>query len=98
MNKILATALLCASPVMAEENPFVDFRALKPSVNLAMAQGALDFCNAAGFQIGVMVTDRFGIPQVFLRDQSRAFMFLKLHIVKPGQPSHFARQPENCPN
>ena len=69
MNKILATALLCASPVMAEENPFVDFRALKPSVNLAMAQGALDFCNAAGFQIGVMVTDRFGIPQVFLRDQ-----------------------------
>ena len=68
MKKIIALALLCGSPLYGEET-FVDFRALKPSVNLNMAQAALENCREAGFQIGVMVTDRFGIPQVFLRDQ-----------------------------
>ena len=68
MKKIIALALLCGSPLYGEET-FVDFRALKPSVNLTMAQAALENCREAGFQIGVMVTDRFGIPQVFLRDQ-----------------------------
>ena len=68
MKKIIALALLCGSPLYGEET-FVDFRALKPSVNLTMAQAALENCREAGFQIGVMVTDKFGIPQVFLRDQ-----------------------------
>ena len=68
MKKIIAIALLCGSPLYGEET-FVDFRALKPSVNLTMAQAALENCREAGFQIGVMVTDRFGIPQIFLRDQ-----------------------------
>ena len=68
MKKIIALAILCGSPLYGEET-FVDFRALKPSVNLTMAQAALENCREAGFQIGVMVTDRFGIPQVFIRDQ-----------------------------
>ena len=68
MKKIIALALLCGSPLYGEET-FVDFRALKPSVNLTMAQAALENCREAGFQIGVMVTDKFGIPQVFIRDQ-----------------------------
>ena len=68
MKKIIALAILCGSPLYGEET-FVDFRALKPSVNLTMAQAALENCREAGFQIGVMVTDRFGIPQIFLRDQ-----------------------------
>ena len=34
-----------------------------------MAQVAMEYCQNEGFQIGVMVTDRFGIPQVFLRDR-----------------------------
>ena len=68
MKKIIALAFLCGSPLYGEET-FVDFRALKPSINLTMAQAALENCREAGFQIGVMVTDRFGIPQIFLRDQ-----------------------------
>ena len=68
MKKIIAFALLCGSPLYGDET-FVDFRALKPSVNLTMAQAAMENCREAGFQIGVMVTDKFGIPQVFIRDQ-----------------------------
>ena len=68
MKKSLVLALLCGAPLYGDET-FVDLRALKPSVNITMAQAAMDHCREAGFQIGVMVTDRFGIPQVFLRDQ-----------------------------
>lgn len=69
MKKILLAALLAASPALAEDEAFVTFKAIKPDLNLAMAQAALEHCRDAGFQIGVMVTDRFGIPQVFLRDR-----------------------------
>ena len=69
MKKTLVLALLYGTPLYSDSETFVDFRALKPSVNLTMAKAAMDHCREAGFQIGVMVTDRFGIPQVFLRDQ-----------------------------
>ncbi|TXL63930.1 heme-binding protein [Zeimonas arvi] len=33
------------------------------------AQAALDSCRKAGYQVGVAVVDRAGVPQVFLRDR-----------------------------
>jgi uncharacterized protein GlcG (DUF336 family) len=41
------------------------------------AQAALDSCRKSGYQVGVAVVDRSGIPQVFLRDR-----FAGPHTVK----------------
>lgn len=79
MKKILAFTLLSSTPLYGDDT-YVDFRALKPSINLTMAQAALERCRAAGYQIGVMVTDRFGIPQVFLRDQ-----YAGIHVFETTQ-------------
>lgn len=67
---ILVTAVLAASPALADEdNAFVEFQVLKPEVALQMAEAALKNCRDAGYQVGVTVVDRFGQPQVFLRDR-----------------------------
>ncbi len=58
-----------AGAAVAEDDAFVTFQSLKPEVALELAQAALEDCRAAGFQVGVAVVDRFGLPQVFLRDR-----------------------------
>lgn len=73
---LLALALCVASPALADDdNPYVDFQVLKPEVAQQMAQAALQSCRDAGYQVGVMVLDRFGLPQVFLRDR-----FAGMHV------------------
>lgn len=72
----LALALLAAPPVAAQDDDaFVTFRVLKPEVAQQLAEAALLSCRNAGYQVGVMVVDRFGTPQVFLRDR-----FAGLHV------------------
>lgn len=53
----------------AEEEALVQFKVLSPGVALELAQATLNSCRAAGFQTAVAVVDRFGNPQVMLRDQ-----------------------------
>jgi len=72
--KILATAFVLGTalglPALAQdENPWVETRVLAPEVALTMAEAALEACQEGGYQIGVMVVDRHGLPQVFLRDR-----------------------------
>ncbi len=72
MKKMLAVALAAAGlagPVAAQDDPFVTFKVLKPELALEMAEAAMASCRASGFQVGVTVVDRFGIPQVFVRDR-----------------------------
>ncbi|MFM1816401.1 MAG: hypothetical protein RLZ98_3096 [Pseudomonadota bacterium] len=70
---IVATAavLLTLAPgkVASQDANFTSFRALKPELALAAAQGALADCRKRGYQVAVSVTDRFGVVQVTLRDQ-----------------------------
>jgi uncharacterized protein GlcG (DUF336 family) len=47
----------------------VSFKFLTPEVALELAQGALQSCRASGYQVAVVVVNRFGIVQVALRDQ-----------------------------
>jgi uncharacterized protein GlcG (DUF336 family) len=47
----------------------VTYKGLKPEYAVKMAQAALNHCHNNGFQVGVAVVDRFGVLQVFLRDQ-----------------------------
>jgi uncharacterized protein GlcG (DUF336 family) len=70
MNKFALTFCLCATPALAgSDDAFVEFRSLKPEVATRMAQAALESCREAGYQVGVTVVDRMGVPQVFLRDR-----------------------------
>lgn len=61
---------LCATAhAQDNDSPYVTFQVLKPELALRMAETAMSFCRDAGYQVGVTVVDRFGIPQVFLRDR-----------------------------
>lgn len=66
-----ATLLFIAfsMPATAEEEALVTFKMLRPELALRMAQAAMESCRDAGYQVGVSVVDRSGIPQVFLRDR-----------------------------
>jgi uncharacterized protein GlcG (DUF336 family) len=67
-----AVALACGLGTAGfadDDDAFVEFRVLKPEVALEMAQAALVSCREAGYQVGVTVVDRFGLPQAFLRDR-----------------------------
>jgi uncharacterized protein GlcG (DUF336 family) len=46
----------------------VTFRVMAPDLALELARAALADCRARGFQVAVAVVDRFGVPQVMLRD------------------------------
>jgi uncharacterized protein GlcG (DUF336 family) len=64
-----ATATLAASPARAGDDALVTYKSLAPEVALEAAQTALKKCRDDGFQVAVVVVDRFGQPQVLLRDR-----------------------------
>jgi uncharacterized protein GlcG (DUF336 family) len=66
----VAMSLLIASlcPLRAEEG-LVVYKSLTPELALELARAALSSCRARGFQVAVAVVDRFGVPQVMLRDR-----------------------------
>ncbi len=83
MNRFALVAALAAValPATAEEDDaFVRFQVLKPEVALEMAQAAMIYCADSGYQVGVTVVDRFGIPQVFVRDR-----FAGLHVYETSR-------------
>jgi uncharacterized protein GlcG (DUF336 family) len=68
---IIAAALLALGPplAMADNGAIVVYKSLSPEVALEAAQAALKQCRDNGFQVAVAVVDRFGQPQVMLRDR-----------------------------
>ena len=66
---IAAIALFLTAPVMAGDDALVVYKSLSPEVALEAAQAALKKCRDNGYQIAVAVVDRFGQPQVTLRDR-----------------------------
>ncbi|HUN96025.1 MAG TPA: heme-binding protein [Bradyrhizobium sp.] len=67
----LAALLLAlgASSASADNDAIVTYKSLSPDVALEAAQAALKQCRDNGFQVAVAVVDRFGQPQVMLRDR-----------------------------
>jgi uncharacterized protein GlcG (DUF336 family) len=61
--------LLGATPAVADDSAIVVYKSLSPEVALEAAQAALKQCRTNGFQVAVAVVDRFGQPQVMLRDR-----------------------------
>jgi uncharacterized protein GlcG (DUF336 family) len=66
---ILAAVLALATPAVAGDDALVTYKSLSPEVALEAAQAALKKCRDNGFQVAVAVVDRFGQPQVMLRDR-----------------------------
>jgi len=68
---ILAAAVVFAAlrGAAAEEPALIEFKILSPATALEMAQAALRNCQDSGYQVAVSVVDRFGTPQVLLRDR-----------------------------
>jgi uncharacterized protein GlcG (DUF336 family) len=68
---MIAAAVLALGtrPAMASDDAIVVYKSLSPEIALEAAQAALKQCRANGFQVAVSVVDRFGQPQVLLRDR-----------------------------
>jgi uncharacterized protein GlcG (DUF336 family) len=64
----LAAALSAAAPCRAED-AIVSYKSLAPDSALELARAALDRCRNDGYQVAVVVIDRFGAPLVMLRDR-----------------------------
>ena len=69
---MMAALALCSGIVapdrVAAEGLF-ETRSMTVETATKAAQAALDSCRKAGYQVGVAVVDRAGLPQVFLRDR-----------------------------
>jgi len=61
-------AALLALPVRAAEG-VVTYKSLAPDTAFDLARAALDQCRKDGYQVAVVVLDRFGAPLVNLRDR-----------------------------
>jgi uncharacterized protein GlcG (DUF336 family) len=62
---------------------------LSPSTALAAAQAALQFCEAAGFQVAVAVVDRGGTLQVLLRNRLAGAHTVRASIDKAWTAASF---------
>ncbi|HVX76375.1 MAG: GlcG/HbpS family heme-binding protein [Nitrobacter sp.] len=63
------TAALAISAAHAGDDALVTYKSLTPDVALEAAQSAMKKCRHDGYQVAVAVVDRFGQPQVLLRDR-----------------------------
>jgi uncharacterized protein GlcG (DUF336 family) len=67
---LLASALLAAAtPCRADDTAIVTYKSIAPDTALDLAKTALTTCRAHGFQVAVVVLDRFGQTLVLLRDR-----------------------------
>lgn len=65
---LLLVTVLVAGPVSAQD-ALVSFKLMSPDVALDLARATLADCRQRGYQVAVAVVDRFGVPQVMLRDR-----------------------------
>jgi len=88
--RALSTALLfaAASVAHAEEGTF-SMKMLTPETALKAAAAALADCRKAGYQVGVAVVDRMGVPQVLLRDRYAGAHTVEVAIRKAWTAASF---------
>ena len=68
-STLLAALALLATPAFAGDEALVIYKSLSPDVALEAAQAAMKTCRTNGYQVAISVVDRFGQPQVLLRDR-----------------------------
>jgi uncharacterized protein GlcG (DUF336 family) len=65
---LVICVLLISTPSRAQE-ALVTYKSLTPEIALDLARAALADCQKRGYQVAVTIVDRFGVPQVMLRDR-----------------------------
>jgi uncharacterized protein GlcG (DUF336 family) len=66
----LIVAMLLAVPATGHaDSALVTYKSIAPDTALELAQAALKKCRADGYQVAVIVLDKFGAPLVGLRDR-----------------------------
>ena len=66
---VALAVVVCCAGLVAAQDALVTFRVLSPDLALELARAALADCRQRGYQVAVAVVDRFGVPQVMLRDR-----------------------------
>lgn len=66
---VALTALLAAGTPGRADEATVTYKSIAPDAALELAKTALSTCRAHGYQVAVVVLDRFGQQLVLLRDQ-----------------------------
>jgi uncharacterized protein GlcG (DUF336 family) len=66
---VLALGLIGATVSAQAEDAIVTYKSLAPDAALELARKALQACRLNGYQVAVVVMDRFGEPLVMLRDR-----------------------------
>ena len=79
----LMLGLAAAMPARAA-NAVITYKSLAPDAALTLAKAALDRCRKDGYQVAVVVLDRFGAPLVELRDRSRRWPRSTSPRARPG--------------
>ena len=69
LTVVVATAFARGGAAREREDAIVTYKSLAPDVAFDLARAALQQCRKDGFQVAVVVIDRFGAPLVVLRDR-----------------------------
>ncbi len=79
LRTLVATGTLvaAASGALAQGSSTFSVKLMTPETALAAARAAMDDCRRQGYQVTVVIVDRFGIVQVVLRDR-----FAGVHTVR----------------
>jgi uncharacterized protein GlcG (DUF336 family) len=88
MKKILLALLLLPAVAHAQQGLF-ETRSMTPETALNAARAALEHCRKAGYQVGVAVVDRAGVPQAMLRDRFAGAHTVKVAIDKAWTAASF---------
>jgi uncharacterized protein GlcG (DUF336 family) len=85
-----AVSIAAALPVRAAEG-IITYKSLAPDVAFDLARAALNQCRKDGYQVAVVVVDRFGTPLVMLRDRYAGSLGLKVAQGKARTAQAFTR-------
>ncbi len=83
-------SLLAALPAQSQE-AVITYKSLAPDVAFDLARAALQQCRKDGYQVAVVVLDRFGAPLVTLRDRFAGIGALDIATGKAWTAVNFTR-------
>ncbi len=86
---LVAAAIVAAPLPAAAQDATYAVKLMTLETATAAARAALDACRKAGFQVGVAVVDRTGLPQVFLRDRFAGAHTFQIAIDKAWTAASF---------
>ena len=95
MKRLILAAVVAASVAAATSattaGGIITYKSLDPDVAFDLARAALQQCRTDGYQVAVVVMDRFGRPLVTLRDRFAGVLALELATGKASTAVNFAR-------